>query len=262
MIPKIIHYCWFGGNPEPLQVKKCIDSWKKYLPDYKIIRWDESNYDIHKNKYMSDAYKEKKWAFVSDYCRLDVVYKYGGIYLDTDVEVVKSFDSLLHESIFCGFESRDPNCLNYTKSNNEIEYSVNLGLGYGAIKEHHIIKEILDLYENLSFYNKDGSLNLIACPRYQTMVLKKYGLIANNETQRLDSFIAYSPEYFCPQSNVTDEMLYFTENTYSIHHFTVSWASEKSLKIRNWKNILRKYMPYWLASKIVTLISKIISYDK
>ena len=262
MIPKIIHYCWFGKNPEPPEVRKCIRSWKKFLPDYKIIRWDESNYDIHKNQYMSDAYKETKWAFVSDYCRLDVVYNYGGIYLDTDVEVIKKFDSLLNESMFCGFESRDPIYKRYSTNNSEIEYSVNFGLGYGAEKGHHILKEMLELYESLSFYKEDGSLNLVACPRYQTMILKNHGLIPNNKTQRLSNFIAYSPEYFCPQSNITDEMLFLTENTYSIHHFTVSWASKKSLKLRDWKNKLRKFMPYWMASKIVTAISKIILYDK
>lgn len=254
MIPKIIHYCWFGGSSEPDDVKKCIASWHKFLPDYEIKRWDESNYDVHKCQYMSDAYKEKKWAFVSDYCRLDVVYQYGGIYLDTDVEVVRSFDPLLKEQMFCGFESRDPIGI---KKGIDIEYSVNLGLGYGAESGHPVLKEILDLYEELSFYNPDGSLNLVACPRYQTEILKRHGLNPNNETQCFDGGIAYSPEYFCPQSNVTDEMLHLTKNTYSIHHFTVSWASKKDLEARDLKNILRHYMPYWLASKIVTLIYKL-----
>ena len=255
MIPKIIHYCWFGGNSEPKDVKKCIASWKKYLPDYEIKRWDESNYDVHKNQYMSDAYKEKKWAFVSDYCRLDVVYTHGGIYLDTDVEVIRSFDPLLKEKMFCGFESRDPVGF---KKNVVIEYSVNLGLGYGAEKGHPFLKEMLDLYSTLNFYNEDGSLNLVACPRYQTMILAKHGLAANNETQRLDGCMVYSPEYFCPLSNVTDRMLFLTENTYSIHHFTVSWASPKSLRERAWKNRLSRYMPYWLASKIVAAFYRLL----
>lgn len=254
MIPKIIHYCWFGGNPEPKDVQICIASWRKYLPDYEIIRWDESNYDVHKCQYMSDAYKEKKWAFVSDYCRLDVIYQYGGIYLDTDVEVIRSFDSLLHEHMFCGFESRDSIGI---KRKQTIEYSIAFGLGFGAEPKHPILKEMLDLYATLSFYNSDGSLNLVACPRYQTDILKRHGLVANNETQRFDIGIAYSPEYFCPQSNVTDRMLYLTENTYSIHHFTVSWASSKDLNARDMKNKLSHFMPYWLASKIVTAIYKI-----
>lgn len=253
MIPKIIHYCWFGGNPEPDDVKKCIESWKLFLPDYEIRRWDESNYDVHKNKYMSDAYKEKKWAFVSDYCRLDVVHEYGGVYMDTDVEVIRNWDSLLEEDLFCGFEIRDPKGY---KKNQQIEMSVAFGLGFGAKKGHPIIKEMLDYYECLNFYNQDGSLNLVACPRYQTQILCKHGLVPNNDTQRFKGGIAYSPEYFCPQSNVTDEMLLLTDNTYSIHHFTITWAPQKDLEARVWKNKLEKFMPYWLASKIVTAYFK------
>ena len=142
MIPKVIHYCWFGKNPEPDDVKQCIASWHKYLPDYEIKRWDESNYDVHKNQYMSDAYKEKKWAFVSDYCRIDVIYQYGGIYLDTDVEVIKSFDPLLSEEMFCGFESRDPLMF---KKGAIIEQSVNFGLGFGSVSGHKVLKQILEL---------------------------------------------------------------------------------------------------------------------
>jgi len=251
MIPKVIHYCWFGGKPEPEEVKKCIESWKKFMPDYKIIRWDENNYDINRCQYMKDAYKEKKWAFVSDYARLDIIYQEGGIYLDTDVEVLKPFDNLLEEKMFCGFESRDP--INF-KKNVSIEYSVNLGLGYGAEKGHPLLKEMIDLYKNLKFYNKDGSLNLIACPHYQTMVLAKHGLIANNKTQRLHNVIVYSPEYFCPQSNITEKMMYSLDKSYSIHHFAVTWATEKDLRAKKWKNYLCQYMPYWIASKIITLI--------
>ena len=107
MIPKVIHYCWFGKNPLPDDAKKCIESWKKYCPDYEIIEWNESNYDITKNKYMESAYKEKKWAFVSDYARVDVIYQYGGIYLDTDVEVKKSFNDLLDNDSIWGFEEKN-----------------------------------------------------------------------------------------------------------------------------------------------------------
>lgn len=251
MIPKIIHYCWFGGKPEPEDVKKCIASWKKYLPDYKIIRWDETNYDVHRNKYMSDAYKERKWAFVSDYCRLDVVYLYGGIYLDTDVEVLRSWDDLLTEEMFCGFEIRDPIVI---KDITKVEYSVAFGLGFGCKQKHPVIKEMLDLYEKLNFYNNDGSLNLIACPRYQTEVLCNHGLIPNNETQRFDSGIAFSPEYFCPQSNITDKMLMLTDRTYSIHHFSRTWQTgTQRLLIRN---VLNKWLPYNLSD----FLSRVIYY--
>ena len=132
--------------------------------------------------------------------------------------------------------------------------SIAFGLGFGAVCKHPIIKEILDVYETLSFYKDDGSLNLIACPHYQTEVLIRHGLVPNNKTQRFDGGIAYSPEFFCPQSNITNRMLYLTDRTYSIHHFTVSWASERDLRIRDRKNLLSKYIPYWLASKIVTFV--------
>ena len=105
MIPKKIHYCWVGGNSKPPLVKKCIQSWKKYCPDYEIIEWNESNYDISKNIYMKQAYEAKKWAFVTDYMRLDIIYEHGGIYLDTDVELIKNIDDLLSNEAFAGIES-------------------------------------------------------------------------------------------------------------------------------------------------------------
>ncbi len=240
MIPKVIHYCWFGRNPKPDSVLRFIQTWKKKMPDYEIKEWNEDNFDVSKCQYMADAYKEKKWAFVSDYARIDVIYNYGGIYLDTDVEVVRPFDDLLGEEMFCGFESRDPLM---DKLKKEYEESVNLGLGYGAIKGHPALKDILDLYAGLSFYNADGSLNLVACPHYQTLVLKKYGLVANRKTQRFDRGVAFSPEYFCPQSNITDEMLYLTSKTYSIHHFSGTWTKSLAAEVRL-RNHLRKYIGY------------------
>lgn len=250
MIPKKIHYCWFGRNPKPEILLRYIQSWKEKMPDYEIIEWNEDNYDVSKCQYMADAYKEKKWAFVSDYARIDVVYQNGGIYLDTDVEVVKSFDDLLNVDMFCGFESRDPLM---DKRRMRYDESVNLGLGYGAVKGHRALKDILDLYATLSFYNKDGSLNLIACPHYQTEVLIKYGLVPNRKTQHFDGGIAYSPEYFCPQSNLTDAMLYLTSNTYSIHHFSGTWSNASHFELKL-KKFLRKYLGYNNASRLAKCI--------
>lgn len=251
MIPKIIHYCWFGGKEKPKDVLDCIASWKKYCPDYKIKEWNETNYDVHKNQYMSDAYKERKWAFVSDYARIDVVYTYGGIYLDTDVEVIKPLNDLLSENMFCGFESRDPIMKKYGM---KYEESVAFGLGFGAQKGHKALKDLLDLYATLSFYKPDGSLNLIACPHYQTEVLKKYGLIPNQKTQRFDGGIAYSPEYFCPQSNITEKMLYLTSKTYSIHHFSGTWITPRVQAERNLHLKLSKFFGYKLSGKIAKVI--------
>lgn len=246
MIPKIIHYCWFGRNPKPEFVIKYIKTWHDFMPNYEIKEWNEDNYDITKCQYMADAYKEKKWAFVSDYARIDVIYQNGGIYLDTDVEVVKNFDDLLQEDLFCGFESRDPLMDKYKMN---YEESVNLGLGYGAIKGHKALKDILDLYNDLSFYNKDGSLNLLACPHYQTEILMRYGLIPNRQTQRFDGGIAYSPEYFCPQSNITDKMICLTPKTYSIHHFSGTWFNSYPIEMKL-KKILRRYIGYNNANRI------------
>ena len=124
MIPKKIHYCWFGNNPLPESVQRCIESWKKYCPGYEIIEWNEGNYNINKIPFIEKAYKEKKYAFVSDYARLDIIYNEGGIYLDTDVELIKNIDPLLEHSCFLALESCG---------------AVATGLGFGSIKKHSFI---------------------------------------------------------------------------------------------------------------------------
>lgn len=220
VIPKIIHYCWFGNGEMGEKEKACIESWKKYCPDYEIKLWTEGNYNVNKNQYMSDAYKEKKWSFVSDYARLDVVYQYGGIYLDTDVELIKSIDKLLEYKMFCGFEND--------------EY-VAFGLGFGAEKGHYIIKEIMDLYDTLSFYNSNGSLNLEPCPAYQSAVLKRHGINMDNTLQKTEDIMVLSSEYLCPINDGTGVMK-LTENTYSVHHFSWSWADRGE---RIWGQISR-----------------------
>jgi hypothetical protein len=251
MIPKIIHYCWFGRNPKSKDVLKCIASWKKYLPDYEIKEWNEDNYDVTKSQYMADAYKEKKWAFVSDYCRIDVVYQYGGIYLDTDVEVIRSFNPLLKEKMFCGFESRDLKQQRIWKM--DLEQSVAFGLGFGAEQCHPVLKQMLELYEMLHFYNDDGTLNLLSCPVYQTQILVKNGLKQDGKTQTFIGGKAFSAEYFCPQSNLTEDMLFLTEKTYSVHHFSNSWTDSPV------KNKLRKalasFLPFNIADKIASILS-------
>lgn len=252
MIDKVIHYCWFGGNPIPKDLQKCIDSWKHFCPDYQIVRWDETNYDVQKNKYMADAYKEKKWSFVSDYARIDIIYSYGGIYLDTDVELVKSLDDFLTYPMFCGFEGRDDLMDKYGI---DYEESVNFGLGYGAEKGHPILKSILDYYEHISFYKEDGSLNLTACPVYQTEVLKQFGLMANRNYQEIENCVVFPADYFSPKSFLTGR-INITNNTVSIHHFKVSWTSEEEQKAlqENW-NYYNKYG--FMLGKILLKIKRI-----
>lgn len=208
-IPKVIHYCWFGNNELPLDVKGCINSWKKYCPDYKIIRWDESNFDVKMFKYTQQAYSEKKWAFVSDVARLYIIYKNGGVYLDTDVELIKPLDDLLDNECFMGFEQGN---------------SVATGLGFGAKPNNEIIYKNLQLYINLSFYNVDGSLNLKPCPEYTTELLIKYGLKPNGKTQKFNNIKVYSVDYFCPRL-LTNGGANTNSFTYSIHHYAGSWIS-------------------------------------
>ncbi|KRL05067.1 glycosyltransferase family 32 protein [Liquorilactobacillus oeni] len=215
MIPKKIHYCWFGNTPLPKQYQQYIDGWKKLCPDYEIICWNETNYDIHKNRYMEQAYEEKKWSFVSDYAGFDVVYEYGGIYLDTDVELVKNLDSLLNENGFFGMET------------NEEGVFVAPGLGFGAAKADKIIKGLRDMYEGIRFIKKNGELNTIAIPVYATKYLVQSGFEKRNELQKIEGIMIYPTEYFAPMDFLTGKVQ-ITEKTYSIHHYSALWQDERS----------------------------------
>jgi len=213
-IPKIIHYCWVGGNPKPQSVLYCIESWKRHCPDYEIREWNETNYDFTKNEYMRQAYEAKKWGFVPDYARLDIVYEYGGIYLDTDVEMVRNFDELLDKNSFFGFEDTG-----------EGSFFVACGLGFGAQKNNPLIKQLRDYYDDVSFLNPDGSLNLMPAPRHNTPMFEKYGVSMNNKYQALDGNCFYPSEYFCPKIFKTGKTK-VTKKTFSIHHFSASWMDD------------------------------------
>lgn len=219
MIPKKIHYCWFGGGPIPEKDKKCIESWKKFCPDYEIIEWNESNYDVTKNSYMYEAYKAKKWGFVPDYARFDIIYTNGGFYLDTDVEILKSLDQLCDEKAYMGFEGGN---------------WVNGGIGFGAEKGILLIKDLRDMYNELSFIKKDGTLNLLPSPHYITEFLQKKGLVRNNSKQEIEMMTIYPTEYFAPKDYYTGKTE-LTENTISIHQYNASWQTphkKRMLKVR------------------------------
>ncbi len=213
IIPKVIHYCWFGKKTVPDQYKEWMESWSRYCPDYEIKLWNEDNYDITKNKYMLQAYQEKRWGFVPDYARLDIIYEHGGIYLDTDVELIKSFDDLLYQKGFAGFET---------------DKFVALGLGFGAVKGLPVIRQMRDAYDRMDFVNEDGSLNLVASPRFQTDILIKKGLKTNGEYQIVDNLTIFPEKMFCGKNERTRQ-IEIKEYTHSIHHYDASWCDKKSM---------------------------------
>lgn len=213
-IPKVIHYCWFGENELDELSIKCIDSWKKILPDYEIKLWNEKNFNLNINQYVKDAYREKKWAFISDYVRLYALYHEGGIYMDTDVEVIKSFDSLLDKNIFLGFENK---------------YTLSIGT-IGAQKNNKWIKDLLDYYNEKSFYENNKPI-LIPNTRIITQRAIEQGLKLDNKYQVIMNDVnIYPKDYFIAKSYLTDK-LEVTNNTFCIHHYGGSWINnKKSLK--------------------------------
>lgn len=205
-IPKIIHYCWFGGKEKPSKIQKCIDSWHKYLNDYEFIEWNESNFNINCNKYVKQAYENKKFAYVSDYARINALYQYGGIYMDTDVMVYKSFDDLLDNKCILGFEEENYIATSFMAS----------------IPKHDLIKEFIDRYEGIEFYNEDNSLDLTTNVQRLTDILENKGLIRNDKYQQIEDISIYPQEYFSPY-DYGNCIRKNTENTYCEHLFLVSW---------------------------------------
>lgn len=213
VIPKKIHYCWFGSQQMPDYFKENIETWRKYCPDYEIIEWNENNYDVSKNGYMYQAYQYKKWGFVPDYARLDIINTYGGIYLDTDIQILKPFDVLLQYDFFCGFENSS---------------SVNFGQGFGAVKNHPVIQDMLNQYEKQEFIQSDGSLNMIPSPIYQTKILEKWGLEKNGQIQQSEHYLVLSPLFFSPVNEFGFGIP--TAETFSIHQYAATWYDEEQRK--------------------------------
>ena len=203
MIPKKIHYCWFGRGEKPKLAKKCIESWKTFCPDYKIIEWNEDNIDVNMNAYTKMCYEQKNYAFLSDYVRLVAVFENGGIYFDTDVEAVKPFDELLPNKAFFGFETKD---------------YVNTGHGFGAEAKAEILKALIDAYDRVI----DGQHGTVGCPVLNTEALVKNGFEMNGETQTRNGVVVYAKEYFNPFNDNTG-LLTKTDNTYSIHWYGKTW---------------------------------------
>ncbi len=233
MIPKKIHYCWFGGDNLPELAIKCIESWKKFCPDYEIIEWNESNFDINCNDYVREAYNAKKWAFVSDYARFKIIYDCGGIYFDTDVELIKSLDNIIKKGPFMGCEAQNLRA-------SRIALAANPGLALAANPGLPLIKTILDCYDNSHFINPDGSQNLKTVVNRTTEILEKYGFNKyNTGIQFIDGIYIYPQEYFCPLNYRTGE-LDITSNTVAIHHYVASWQDKKERKYHRITQKMRK----------------------
>ena len=208
-IPKVIHYCWFGKGKLPKLAEKCIASWEKYCPDYKIVCWSEENFDITQNKYAEEAYNAGKWAFVSDYVRLKVLYDEGGIYLDTDVELIKPLDKLIEETGYMGFDDNG---------------IVSTGLGFACEKGNELIGELLKDYDDISFVLPDGSYDITPCPVRNTETLIRLGMNIKDQDQIFMGIHMLPEDYLCPVKYYTGKKK-ITGNTYSIHHFCASWTS-------------------------------------
>ena len=213
MIPKIIHYCWFGGNPLSELTIKCIESWKKFCPDYEIIEWNERNFNINYNQYCKEAYNAKKFAFVSDVARLKALCEMGGIYLDTDVEIIKPLDDFLKLKAFGGFENmRD------------------IGTAVMACEKNHpLFQEFFNVYKGKKFINEDGTQNIIANVTYLTEICTKYGFVANNKKQNVNEFVIFPKEYFSPKDYDVEKII-ITDNSHTIHHFNFSWYTKEQEK--------------------------------
>ena len=221
-IPKVIHYCWFGKGKMPKLAKKCIKSWQKFCPDYKIVCWNEENFDINQNRYAKEAYEAGKWAFVSDYVRLKVLYDEGGIYLDTDVEIIKPIDKLVEKGGYMGFDDNG---------------IISTGLGFACEKGNELVGAILKDYDDIPFLRADGTYDLLPCPDRNTQTMVKLGLDINSREQVFMGIQMLPEDYLCPMKYYTGKKV-ITKNTYSIHHFCASWTSKTSKRTTFVKRII------------------------
>lgn len=220
MIPKIIHYCWFGKNPLPELAVKCIESWKKYLPDYEIKEWNEDNFDVNIVPYTAEAYKAKKYAFVSDYARFWILYNYGGLYFDTDVEVIKNMDDIIAKGAFMGCE------LCPDKINGGLKLAIAPGLGLGVEPGIEFYKKIIDSYQKKHLFNLNGLITETVVGIVTKLFVESKADINLKHICTVEGITIYPVDYFCPIIAYTGEKN-VTDNTRSIHHYTATWKDKR-----------------------------------
>lgn len=232
MIPKKIHYCWFGRGKKPELIERCMATWKSILPEYEIKEWNEDNFDLNAVQYVREAYKERKWAFISDYVRLYALYHEGGIYMDTDVEVLRPIDRFLTLAAFSGYQDKDQ-CLT--------------GI-MGSEKGGAWVKDLMDDYVGRSFYRENGEINETTNVEYTTYLMRtKKGMKIDGVEESLDGYVTFFPvDYFCPKL-CTEGIVNLTENSYTIHHFAGSWLGRKRLFNRKICRIFGNKFGYYFA---------------
>lgn len=238
MIPKKIHYCWFGGKPLPSAVKQCIATWEKYCPDFEITQWNESNFDINCHPFVRRAYEVKAWAFVSDYARLKVVYDNGGIYFDTDVELLKSVESLIYNECYIGVQQYGHQCTT--------------GLGFGASKFNPIVLEMMKQYDGL-VYQEENKAKL-ACPYLNAKVFTDLGYTYSTEVQKVPGATIFPPRFFDPLAPGDNLENLLCDETISIHHYSASWTSKTT---RAKRSIIRL-----IGQERVMKIKRFLKYGK
>ncbi len=246
MIPKVIHYCWFGRNPLPPSALRCIASWQKYLPDYEIKEWNEDNFDVNSIPYTQQAYEARKYAFVSDYARFWILYHHGGLYFDTDVEVVNQMDEIVARGPFMGIEQ---GALMDGKP------MVAPGLGLGVEAGHPFYKRMLQRYAALHYKNADGTTDTTTIVSYTTRELYEYGMKPSDDIQEVDGIWIYPADYFCPMDSTTG-IISRTDRTVSIHHYDCSWMDHNTLgfRIHQLKNFIYRLIGQKYAQKMNKLL--------
>ena len=221
-IPKVIYYCWFGRGKMPALAERCIESWKKVCPDYRIVCLNEENFDIAQNRYAQEAYDSQKWAFVSDYARLKVLYEEGGIYLDTDVELLKPLDDLIEESGYMGFDDQG---------------LLSTGLGFACEKGNELVGALLKDYDEIPFILEDGSLDMTPCPDRNTETIRALGMDLSRQGQVFMGIRMLPEDYLCPIKYYSGKKK-MTKNTYSVHHFCASWTTPTAKRTLFLKRLL------------------------